>query len=353
MKKLTSWIIALALSGSALLAQNITGTWQGALKVPNRELRTVVKISMGDDALKALFYSIDQGGQGLPASSVTLQGSTVKIAIAGIGGQFEGKLSADGNTIAGTWTQGPNPLPLTLTRATAETAWTIPTPPPPQKPMAADANPVFEVATIKPSNPDTPGKFFLVNARQFSTLNTTLSELITFAYGIHPKQITNAPGWLESDKYDLLAKPDGEGQPNSNQWKTMLQKLLADRFKLAFHRDKKELSVYAIVVGKTGAKLTKSEGDPNGLPALFFQGLGTLPARNATIGEFAGLLQAVVLERPVLDQTGLQGRFDFTLKWTPDDFQFQSLGPRPPAPPPDNVAARPRICSPHSSSSWG
>jgi hypothetical protein len=241
-------------------------------------------------ALKAALYSIDQGGQPV-AAAVTLQGSTVKMSVPGIGGRYEGKLNADGNSIAGTWTQGPAPLPLNLSRATSETAWTIPDPPSPAKPMAADASPVFEVATIKPSNPDRPGKAFLVSGRQFSTLNTSLSDLITFAYGLHPRQITGAPGWLETEKYDLLAKPDGEGQPNDKQWKMMLQKLLADRFKLTFHRDKKELSVYALVVGKTGPKLAKSEGDPNGLPGLFFRGRGVLPARNATMADFARVMQ--------------------------------------------------------------
>jgi hypothetical protein len=196
------------------------------------------------------------------------------MAIAGIGGTYEGKLNADGTSIAGTWTQGDRPLPLNLTRATSETAWTIPDPPARLKPMPADASPMFEVATIKPSRPDEQGKAFRVNGRHFSTINTSLSDLITFAYGLHARQITGGPAWLETEKYDLAAQPDGEGQPNDKQWKMMVQKLLADRFKLTFHRDKKELSVYAIVVGKTGPKLTKSEGDPNGLPGLFFRDSG-------------------------------------------------------------------------------
>jgi uncharacterized protein (TIGR03435 family) len=100
--------------------------------------------------------------------------------------------------------------------------------------------------------------------------------------------------------------------------------------------------VYAIVVGKNGPKLTKSEGDPNGLPGLFFRGLGVLPARNATMADFAGVMQGAVLDRPVVDQTGLSGRFDFTLTWTPDEFQFGGLGIRVP-PPADNAAAPPDL----------
>jgi uncharacterized protein (TIGR03435 family) len=118
----------------------------------------------------------------------------------------------------------------------------------------------------------------------------------------------------------------------------MLQKLLADRSNLSFHRDKKELSVYAITVAKTGPKLTKSEGDPNGLPGLFFRGLGNLPARNATMADFAGVLQGAVLDRPVVDRTGLAGRYDFQLQWTPDRSQFISMRVKVPAPPDDPAA---------------
>jgi bla regulator protein blaR1 len=329
-----------ALSGAALFAQDLTGTWQGALQAGGRELRTVIKISTADGGgLRAVMYSIDQGAQPMPVNPVTVQGSTVKMSIPGIGGTYEGRLEADGNSITGTWTQGPNPMTLNLKRVTAETAWAIPAPPAPPKPMAPDASPVFEVATIKPSDPDRPGKAFTVRGRQFATINTTLGDIITFAYGIHAKQITGGPAWLETEKYDLSAQPDGEGQPNERQWKTMLQKLLADRFKLAFHRDKKELSVYAITVGKNGPKLTKSEGNPNGLPGLFFRGLGNLPVTNATMADFAGVMQGAVLDRPVVDQTGLSGRWDFTLKWTPDEFQFGALGVR--VPPPTNAADAP------------
>jgi len=213
---------------SSLLAQDLTGAWQGTLQA-GRDLRIVIKISKADDgALKAVMYSIDQNPQGMAANAVTLQGSTVKISIGGIGGTYEGKLSADGNAMTGTWTQGPKPLPFDLKRATAETAWVIPEPPARLKPMAADANPVFEVATIKPSKPDTPGKAIRMNGVNFSTLNTSLSDLIVFAYGVHAKQVTGGPAWMETEKYDMAARPEAEGMPNEKQLKTMMQKLLTD-----------------------------------------------------------------------------------------------------------------------------
>jgi uncharacterized protein (TIGR03435 family) len=323
-------IAALAVFPGTLLGQSLVGTWQGTLQLPNRELRVVLKISTADnDTLKAMFYSIDQGGTAIPASSLVAQGVAMKIALPGIGASYEGKVSADHNSIAGTFTQGLQPLPLNLTRVTTETAWAIPEPPPPPKPMAAGAKAVFEVATIKPAKPEARGKGFVVRGHEFSTINTSLSSLITFAYGIHARQVTGGPSWMETEKFDITARPEGEGMPDAKQLRTMVQKLLADRFQLTFHRDKKELSVYALVAGKSGPKLTPSTGDPNGLPGLFFRKLGVLNVRNGNMADFAEVMQSSVLDRPVVDQTGLSGRFDFALEWTPDEFQFADFGPRP------------------------
>jgi hypothetical protein len=125
-------LCATVLSAQTPSAQDMTGTWQGSLQLPDgKALRTVLKITKGDGGvLKGNFYSIDQGGQPIPVSSIALQGSTFTYAIAMIEGKYEGKLSADGNTVTGEWSQGPNPLPLVLTRATKAAEWTIPEPPP-------------------------------------------------------------------------------------------------------------------------------------------------------------------------------------------------------------------------------
>jgi uncharacterized protein (TIGR03435 family) len=349
MKKLLPWIFAFTcVQAVALFGQTFAGTWQGALKVPqapNGELRLVLKISTTDvDKLAGIFYSIDQGGQPIPATSVTASGSGLKISIAALNGSYEGRLSPDGKSIAGTWTQG-MPAPLTLTKATPETAWTIPEPPPPPVRMSATAEPGFEVATIKPSEPGKPGKLFTVRGQNVVTVNTTVGDLLTMAYDIHVKQITGAPAWVETDKYDLEIKPDAPGQPNVRQLKIIIQKLLADRFQLKFHRDKQELSVYAITAAKTGVKLTKSEADPNSLPGLFF-GRGSpgtnFNVRNATLAEVASVLQGSVLDKPVVDQTGLTEKYDFTLKFTPDPGMMAGFGPQPPAPA-DNLDAPPDL----------
>jgi len=339
MKKMALWLAFAALTGGALRAQDITGTWQGTLKA-GRDLRTVLKISKDDERLKATMYSIDQGAGGMNVTSIALQGSSLKFSILSVNGNFEGKLSADGSSIVGSWTQGAGTIPLVFARATKETAWAMPEPPARLPPMAANADPAFEVATIKPSSPDARGRGFRVNGRHFTTLNTSLSLMIQWAYGIQAKQIVGGPAWLDTDKYDISAEPDGEGQPNAEQWKIMLEKLLADRFKLTLHHDTKELPVYALVVAKGGAKVTKSEGNPDGLPSLMFRGGPggiVLPAKNSTMADFASVIQRTYVDRPVVDQTGLAGRYDFDLNFTPDPGMSASMGGPPPPPPADNA----------------
>src|SRR5262245_31903110 len=301
MKKLMLSILTVAaFSRGALYAQNFTGTWQGTLKGP-RELRIVMKISVGDDdKLKAELYSIDQPGPAIPAGQVSRDGSSLKMTVPAIAGSYEGKLGADGNSITGTWTQAA-PLPLNLVRATPETAWAIPEPPPPPKTMPAESNPSFEVATIKPARPE--GRFSLLVNRSgmMNTTSTSLSDLIKFAYGVHPQQITGAPSWVETEQYDVTAKTDTEGIPHVEQLRGMVQKLLADRFQLSFHRAQKDLSVYAITVTKTGHKLSKNETG-GALPG-FSPSPRNFIVRNATMAELAGVLQEDILDRHVVTKS--------------------------------------------------
>ena len=324
---------ATAYAQEAPHASGIEGTWQGTLHPPNHDLRTVLKISKNaSGALAAQFFSIDQGGEGFPVSTISVNGGVLKYAITPFDLTYEGKVSPDGNAITGTSTQGGNALPLNFARATPATAWEIPAPPAPIKPMAADANPSFDVVTVKPSKPDQQGKGFRVQGRRFTTINTSVIDMIDFAYGTHPKQIVNAPAWISSDKFDIEGTPDAEGAPDDRQWKGMLQKMLADRFHLKFTKDTREMPAYTLAVAKGGPKLEKSPGDPNGLPGLFFSQLGNLHVTNATMEDFCHLMQEAVLDRPVVDRTDLKGRWNWNLKWTPDESQFAGMGIKVPKP---------------------
>jgi uncharacterized protein (TIGR03435 family) len=343
MKKLTLWMMALAaLLGGALEAQNITGNWQGTLQPGQQKVRIVFKIAQEDDKLKATLYTVDQPSPPI-ATTIKKDGSTVKLTIPGINGSYEGKLSGDGNSIVGTWTQGA-PLPLNLTRATPETAWEIPKPPPPPVQMAANANPAFDVATIRPSDPARKEQIITLRGAEVITTNVTVHDLINLAYWLHPKQLSGGPPWTESDKYDMTGKPDAPGQPNVDQMKTMIQKLLADRFQLKFHFEKRDLSAYVVRIAKGGAKITTSQFDPKSLPGWNFGRSAsgtTLTFRNSPMSQITAILQNF-LDQPVVDQSGLSEKYDFTVTFTMDAAQGARLGGLPPSAA-DNPDAAPDV----------
>ncbi|MGA2849326.1 MAG: TIGR03435 family protein [Terracidiphilus sp.] len=198
-----------------------------------------------------------------------------------------------------------------------------------ESPMPADAHPSFEVATIKPSHPDDTKGGFQVGGHRLFIQNQTVNDLIGVAYAIHPKQIVDGPPWLETEHYDIVGQADVEGYPNLKQIQQMLQSLLETRFNLKFHREKRELSIYAITVAKAGPKLTKHTAPSNGLPTQ--SGSGTGDGRrftNNSMSDFALGMQAF-LDKPVVDQTGLEGRYDFVLRWSPDDASTDSPNPAP------------------------
>lgn len=187
--------------------------------------------------------------------------------------------------------------------------------------MAADADPVFEVATIKPSEPNDPSDGFHTRGRHIFIENQTVNKLVAFAYGMNGKQIAGGPEWLGTDRFDIDGVPDAEGTPSLKQEQGMVKKLLAERFKLTTHEEKRELSVYAITVGKNGPKLTKSAGDLIGMPSQDADQHGTeldMKFKNMSMADFGFCMQFFV-DRPIVDQTGLAGQYDFNLKWTFDE----------------------------------
>ncbi|MGI8744198.1 MAG: alpha/beta fold hydrolase [Bryobacteraceae bacterium] len=131
MRRVNRFVALTAFTALLVYAQDISGDWQGTLKAGPQELRTILQIAKSDSgAWRATMLSIDQSpdrGAGMPATSFSLDGSNIKFAIGQLRGSYDGKLSADGASISGTWTQGP-PLPLEFRRATKETAWLDPSP---------------------------------------------------------------------------------------------------------------------------------------------------------------------------------------------------------------------------------
>lgn len=202
--------------------------------------------------------------------------------------------------------------------------------------MAPDAKPGYDVATIKPSEADEQRAVQVVGAR-LVTRATSLVDLMMFGYGVHPSQIVDGPDWMKAEKFDLVIQPNLPGRPSSAQMRSIVQQLLADRFTLGFHHGQKELPVYRLVAAKGGPKLapsTKDEQASNTAAVGFAP--GRMQVSNATLGEFASLMQRYVrLDRPIVDHTEIPGKYDFKLDWTPD---FSQLDGSPPQMKTDNTA---------------
>jgi uncharacterized protein (TIGR03435 family) len=173
---------------------------------------------------------------------------------------------------------------------------------------ALGQTPAFEVASIRAGEPGQesietgPGSLTMRHAR--------LSACIRWAYNVQEFQITG-PGWIHDVWFDVFAKSAGE-VPVA-KLREMLQQLLAQRFKLAVHRETKEMTTLVLTVVKSGHKLqpTETEGDP-----AFQTGKLTATGRGATLEPLIALLTKELGE-PVVDETGLKGKFNYFLDINP------------------------------------
>jgi uncharacterized protein (TIGR03435 family) len=195
---------------------------------------------------------------------------------------------------------------------------------------------VFEVASIKPNRYSTSMLGFGFVLERFTARGATLQLLIREAYGVEEDQISGGPRWLNSERYDIEAKADKSVADELRklsfdqrviEYRRMLQALLADRFKLTLHRETKELPVYALVIAKNGPKLQGAKPDdmyPEDIDGnrhgdAMRVGRGLLGGQGVSIAFLVQMLSQQQLGRPVLDMTGLTGKYDFTLQWTPDE----------------------------------
>jgi uncharacterized protein (TIGR03435 family) len=220
-----------------------------------------------------------------------------------------------------------------------------------------EKKPQFEVASIKPAAPDARGTYIRnTGGGRVDISNMPLKELIVFAWRVQPYQITGGPAWVSSERFNVTAKT--ENTPKQGEMQLMLQGLLEDRFQLTVRHETKELPIYALVLarkdGKLGPDLTEAkEGgctapDPTRPPSRPEPGqapprncgqmrmsMQTMEAVSIPISNLVPML-ARLLGRTVIDKTGLTGKYDINLQWTPDDSQFAQLPPDVPRPaPPD------------------
>jgi hypothetical protein len=239
----------LAAASTTVPAQTILGTWQGTLPEPDNS-RLVLKIEKSPDgSLHGGLIRIDRSADGLPLTSVTFSAPDVALAQDFSAVSFKGKLSPDGHSIDGTWTQGKQSAPLTLALATPAAAWKHDGPAA-IAPMSPTADPAFEVAIIKPTRPDENQTLFNLTGRKFTAQHCSAKELIKIAYYVRGKQVPGGPPWVEDDKFDVVGEPDAEGLPSEQQNRNMVRKLLEDRFHLVAHTSQQIFPVLAVTADK-------------------------------------------------------------------------------------------------------
>jgi uncharacterized protein (TIGR03435 family) len=185
----------------------------------------------------------------------------------------------------------------------------------------AEAPPVFEVASAR-LVPSGTGLTSIgpYGKGRFTASNVSLEILIAMAFGVSSSQVVGGPGWMGSERYDVTAKPEAEVSLTYEELKPRLQQLLAQRFKLAVHRETKDARGYALVTTKSGPKLKQAASDAQG-GFILPRGLRN---PSATMDLLASML-ARPLGCPVVNKTGIQGNFEIVLNYAPEGVAGSSL----------------------------
>ena len=169
----------------------------------------------------------------------------------------------------------------------------------------------FEVVSIKPADPATPGRTAQQTPGGFRCRNLRLFELIMSAWHLNRDQIAGGPNWLETAGWDIDARfPAGASPAQAPQ---MMQAMLADRFRLVTHRETRMLPVYTLTVAKSGIKLQEGDGR-GGMSA----GPRVIRYGSGTMRDLAGQLSSY-LGREVIDRTGMTGQYSISLSFAPVD----------------------------------
>ena len=179
----------------------------------------------------------------------------------------------------------------------------------------------FEVASIRPTPAGTNcgTSFDLYEGGRLRIINEPVKLLIRVAFQIQNAQIIGGPSWLDTDRYDIEAKTGRAEKIKPGELNPLIRSLLTERFHLKFHKDTRELTVFALVVAKDRPRLKTAEGEGS---AMNTTGGSGKESRLSATGASMALLAGYVgnrLGRIVVDKTGLNGSYDFTLNWAQED----------------------------------
>jgi len=190
------------------------------------------------------------------------------------------------------------------------------------KPMAKDADPDWDVVAVKPSDPNsTNGQRIRISGGHVRFLDTTVEQFLMIGYGLQKGQLAGVPDWAKTERWNVDGVASVEGEPSLRQLQSMMRKILVERFGLKLHHEQREMPVYAPTVAKGGPKMTLNTSDPKGWmdqQNSVGSGRDVENLKNASMVDLALMLLGQV-DKPVVDQTGLAGRYDFQLVWTRDE----------------------------------
>jgi uncharacterized protein (TIGR03435 family) len=289
MKDFPLAILAGLLASSAILeATDVSGRWSGF----------PIYLTLKQDGNTVTGSAGESEDDQVPFQSGSIEDDRLTLKL----GPMEINLVVRGDQMSGEAHQGTQTMKVVFRRLK------------PRDPSAPP--PAFDVASVKRSPPQPLGKGGNSNMRadpgRLTCTNVPLKRYLVAAWGLKDYQVS-APDWMNDERYDLTATMPAGTPPH--EVLLMLQALLVDRFKLATHRETKELAVYALIVDRNGSKLKPAEGFGTSVSS---SPKGRSMRANATMKSFAGTLSGL-LDRPVVDMTGLTGGFNINLEWAPDE----------------------------------
>jgi len=298
-------LLCLGLLPCVLNAADVSGAWTGAIGGPIylilKQEGSKLSGSAGPNAAEQM-ATFDNG---------KIDGDHIVFRA----GPFQLDVTVEGDRIIGEARNGEQSQKVFLRRVSSI----------PKRPDGAPM-PAFEVASVKPAPAPLGGYNSSMNVSpgRLTCTNVTLKKLLARAYSLKDYQVSG-PDWINTELYTIVASMPAD--TTGDDLLGMVQSLISERFQLVSHRETKEMPVYELVVGKNGSKLKPVEfgrGSTSMTP-------GKLAAQGVPLRNFTDQLSRL-LNRPVLDKTGLSGVFDFTMEWSPDGKTSDAAGDLPVGP---------------------
>jgi len=191
----------------------------------------------------------------------------------------------------------------------------------PAKVMGKDVDPGWEVATVRPNSSGATSNRIRISGRHVAVENETVARMMLIGYGVQKDQVIGLPDWAKTVGWDIDGVADVAGVPNLRQFQTMVRKILEARFGLTLHHEQRVMEVFALRVAKGGPKLRAATGGADAFPdRVDRRSAGQLDSAftNTSMHDFV-LMALGAMDHPVVDETGLPGKYDFELTWNDDE----------------------------------